>query len=258
MLDMSRKLSKADSHWQTQAETIKEEAKVNIIDSYQRKLENAQICKYIKPQMSILEAGCGNGYSTNIFRKRAKWVDAFDISPEMISRANATYGEVNNHFFLDDILHPSHINRVYDVVICIRVLQNLRNLKEQRLALKNLVGFVKKGGLLILVEGFKEGFDEISKLRTKVGLPPITPARINCYSFSWDLVSVLKGFTTENTFHLGMYDYLTRVYYPMVVGENNIIYNSVFNKQGMKLAQQCNPDYFEKYSRMKGFVWQRQ
>jgi len=53
-------------------------------------------------------------------------------------------------------------------------------------------------------------------------LPPIEPAKDKFYSSLTDLSSELdQYFEVEDRFHLGAYDYLTRVFYPLVVGSEN-------------------------------------
>ena len=228
------------------------------MDIFQRDLEYNYICQYLKPHMRVLEVGCGNGYSTNLFRALTQHVDAFDYSEDMIERAKASFGERNNRFIHDNILALRHIHELYDAVICIRVLINLRNLKEQKLALRNLAPLVKPNGLLILAEGFIEGFKALSDLRRKVGLLPLEPAKINFYSSVRELLPKLgKDFVLEDKFHLGIYDYLTRVFYPLVVGPENVKHNTVFSEKAMQLAREFNPDSFEQFSRMLGFVFRK-
>ncbi len=82
--------------------------------------------------MRVLEVGCGNGYSSAVFRKCVQHLDGFDQSENMVARAKTTCGETNNRFLVDNVLAPSSaIAGPYDAVICVRVLINLRNYNEQ-------------------------------------------------------------------------------------------------------------------------------
>src|SRR5258705_10014414 len=167
--------------------------------------------------MRVLEVGCGNGFSTNRFRSVVNHVDAFDYSEEMIRRARDAFGETNNRFIHDNVLAPRHLAGPYDAVVCVRVLINLRSLEEQRLAVRNLVSLLDSGGRLILVEGFSDGFSSLNELRAKVSLPPLEPARINFYSALRALLPDLEQqLYLVDEFHLGAYDYLTRVVYPLM------------------------------------------
>lgn len=250
--------SDTDLHWNRRAETVKNDIEVNIMDVFQRELEYDHVCAHLRRDMTVLEAGCGNGFSTRRFRELSRHVDAFDYAESMIERAKQHVGETNNRFFVDNILHPQSVRGLYDAVICVRVLINLRDLAEQKLAVSNLAAFVREGGLLILVEGYQEGFEALSELRSKVGLPPIVPASINRYTRIADVLTAIpKTMRAESSFHLGSYDYLTRVQYPLMVGAENVTHNSVFAERSVALARAFNPPAFEPLSRIRGFVFRR-
>src|SRR5258706_5194519 len=231
-----------DIHWNERAASVKDDVEVNIMDVFQRELEYEHVCRHLQKHMVVLETGCGNGYSTQRFRDLVKHVDAFDYAETMIARAKSSVGETNNRFMLDNVLRPRGISGSYDAVLCIRVLINLRDVDEQRTALRNLMGFVKRGGLLILVEGFREGFEALSELRGHMGLPPLEPAKINFYTRVSDLLPMIEEqFKLESSFHLGAYDCLTRVHYPMVVGAKNARHNTVFSERSAQLAKVLDP-----------------
>jgi SAM-dependent methyltransferase len=247
--------TKTDAHWNSRAASVANDIEVNIMDIFQRELEYDYVCKYLRANMRVLEVGCGNGFSTRRFRELVQQVDAFDYAENMIERAQASVGEQNNRFFHDNVLEPRHIQGTYDAVICVRVLINLANLQQQKQALKNMTTWVKPGGLLILVEGYREGFQELNQLREQVELPPLQPARINVYSSIEEVLPELQQmFTLVNKFHLGAYDYLTRVMYPLIVGAENAKHNTNFSEKCVSLARAFNPDAFEPYSRIRGFI----
>lgn len=250
--------SSTDQHWNERAACIENDIEVNIMDIFQRELEYDYVCRYLSKEMTMLEVGCGNGFSTQRFRELVRHVDAFDFSENMIERARARVGETNNRFLQDNLLAPEHLAGTYDLVLCVRVLINLRDLEEQRLALRNLASFVGPKGLLILVEGFTEGFKALSELREQVGLPAVTPAKINFYSSLDEVLPELTGgFTLEDRFHLGAYDYLTRVFYPLIAGPENAKHNSVFSEKCQQLAREFNPGCFEDLSRVRGLVFRK-
>jgi ubiquinone/menaquinone biosynthesis C-methylase UbiE len=208
--------------------------------------------------MKLLEVGCGNGFSTNRFRALVKHVDAFDYSEEMISRAKETFGQTNNRFIHDNVLAPQRLSGPYDAVVCVRVLINLRNVEEQCLAIRNLVPLLSTGGQFILVEGFSDGFASLSKLREKVGLDPLEPARINFYSSVSALLPELEQeMDLVKEFHLGAYDYLTRVVYPLMIRPAEARHNTEFSERAAALARAENPECFKQFSRVRGFVFSR-
>jgi SAM-dependent methyltransferase len=244
-----------DEHWSQRAATVANDHEVNLMDVFQRELEFDAILRYLRPDMNVLEVGCGNGFSTDRFRPAVKHIDAFDKSEEMIARAHKSAGEKNNRFFVDDVLDPRHIDGTYDCVICVRVLINLPDTEAQVLAIQNLARFTRRDGVLLLAEGFTEGFEALSELRAKVGLPPVAPAKINHYS-SWEELrhAVERHFDIEERWHLGTYDYLTRVLYPLVVGPESAKHNTNFAERCQELARAFNPDAMAHLSRLQGYV----
>ena len=61
-----------------------------------------------------------------------------------------------------------------------------------------------------------------------------------------------RDFELTDTFHLGAYDYLTRVMYPLVAGPENVKHNTVMSERCVKLARAFNPDCFEPFSACGG------
>lgn len=252
---MEARKSSTDLHWSERARSVAQDIEVNIMDVFQRELEYDYIEPYLDRDMSVLEVGCGNGFSTDRFRKCAKWVDAFDYSEDMVARARERFGETNNRFFHDDVLQPRDFRDPYDTVVCVRVLINLKDSAEQARALDNMTGALRQGGRLILAEGFTDGFGHLNELRAAVGLPALTPAPINYYTPLAELEAALRDrYQVEARFHLGAYDYLTRVVYPLQVGAENAKHNTNFSERCQQLARAFNPDAFEDFSRIRGLV----
>ena len=253
-----REKSLTDIHWDERAKQHSDYQEVNIGDIQQRELENDFILRYLQPGDRVLEVGCGNGFSTKLFRENVAHIDAFDFSEEMISKARQVVGEKNNRFFYDDVLNISSCHTTYNKVICVRVLINLRNLDEQRVAIKNIVSRIELGGMLLMVEGFEEGFKNLSSLRCKLGLNNVVPARINFYSSISDIESVIhENFDILEDYHLGFYDIMTRVLYPMLINNENVVHNTTFHEKMMMLAREFNPDDFKIYSRLRCLALKR-
>jgi len=248
--------SETDLYWSRRAASVENDAEVNIMDVFQRELEYDYVCSHLGQEMRVLEVGCGNGYSTNRFRGLVNHVDAFDYSEEMIRRARQGFRETNNRFIHDNVLAPRHLTGPYDAIVCVRVLINLRSVEEQRVAIRNLVSLLGPDGRLILVEGFSDGFSSLNELRAKVSLPPLEPARINFYS---PLKALLPDLERElhlvDEFHLGAYDYLTRVVYPLMMWPGEAKHNTEFSERSSALARAHNPDCLREFSRVRGFVF---
>lgn len=244
--------SNTDIHWNERAITERADEKVNIADVAQRDLETAFVLS-VMPRGRILEVGCGNGHLTQILREHAEHVDGFDYAENMIERARSYVGERNNRFFHDNVLDPKGVRPPYDGVVCVRVLINLRNLEEQCLAVKNMAKLVKPGGKLILVEGFLDGFEALNELRQSAGIERLTPAGINFYSRLEELMPTLQSeFRIGARFHSGMFDFLTRVVYPAIVGSEKATGPSDFHDKVLPIARKFNPEAFERLGRLRG------
>lgn len=244
-----------DLHWNVRAAKEVDNAKVNIADAYQRQLENDFILQHLPTGGQVLEVGCGNGYLTQELRKHVSHVDAFDYAENMIERAIRVYGETNNRFFHDNILRPAKVVGPYDGIVCVRVLINLRNLEQQLTAIRNMAGLLKPGGILLLVEGYSDGFHALDRIRGSTGLPPLKPAAINYYSSLDDVMPTLERFfEIGDGFHTGMFDFLTRVIYPVLSGADNIPEFENFHGKIIQVARAFNPDAMEKFGRVRGFA----
>jgi len=250
--------SKTDQHWDDRARVEADSAKVNIADLAQRAVENDFIFAHLSPSDEVLEAGCGNGYLTQDIRRRTRSVDAFDFSESMIAAAKKIHGEDNNRFFVQSVLSPEGIDRQYDKLVCVRVLINLNDLSEQQQAIRNFARWVRPGGMLILVEGFKDGFDSLSALRRDAGLPPLQPAAINFYSYVADLMPTIESsFDIVDSWNSGMFDLLTRMAYPLLVGPEKSAGPGEFHERLLPLARGVRLEGLAPYARLRGFLLMR-
>ena len=162
------------------AKKINSEMGNTLDDVNLRKLEIKAILKYIHNNQKVLDVGCGNGYSTIDFASSKKIsIDGIDYSKQMILNArkllsykrNKIKGKVN--FFQRDILDDNLGEEKYDVIITERCLINLDTWNKQKKALMNLHKYLKTGGYLLMIEGFKDNLNEINKIRQKYKLKPI-------------------------------------------------------------------------------------
>lgn len=250
--------SPTDFHWNQRAIEEKDHVAVNIADVTQRELETDFVIGHLRPESKVLEIGCGNGFLSNILRDRVDTLDAFDYAENMVIEARRLYGERNNRFFHDNVLAPRNLSGPYDAIVCVRVLINLRNLDEQKVAVSNMAAALSKGGTLILVEGFLDGFDALNELRKRCGMQAMQPARINYYSRLDELMAhICTQFDVGPEFHSGCFDFLTRVVYPALVGPSNATGHSEFHRKILPVARSINPSEFRSLARLRGFVLTR-
>ena len=244
-----------DMHWNERAVNEKDVATVNIADVSQRELETEFLLKNLLPTDCVLEVGCGNGFLTNILMQHVAHVDAFDYAENMVDRAKSHYGEKNNRFFHDNLLSPANWQGPYDSIVCVRVLINLRDFEEQKAAVENMRKALKPGGRLLLLEGYRDGFEELNRLRVAAGMEPLVPASINFYCGLKEMRDELeKSFEIAADFHTGSFDYLTRAVYPALVGAANASGHSDFHSKILPLAKSFNPDQFKQFARLRGFL----
>lgn len=258
MTEIRNHKTNTDQHWNERARSHSNQRQVNIDDLVQRQLENDFILKQLEDGDKILEVGCGNGFLTQELRKHVNHVDAFDFAENMIASAGQLYGETNNRFFVDSVLSAKKIQSPYDKIVCVRVLINLQNTDEQKLAIRNMAGWLKPGGTLILIEGYQDGFEALNRLRNECGVAPLKPASINFYSHFAEVESEIdRHFTTNADWHSGMFDVLTRVVFPLTVGAGKAIGPSEFHDEILPLARALNPDSFKQFGRLRGLALQK-
>ena len=175
----------------------------------------------------------------------------------MIARTKETYAEKNNRFFVDDVLAPKKSLRMNMMrsfaCACSSICENF---EEQKKAVNNLKKVVKPGGLFILVEGYQDGFRNLNVLRNQLSLPDLEPAKINYYSqLNQILPLITSEFKTLHEYHLGSYDYLTRVVYPRLVGQANVTHNTETHEIFSQTAKVYNPAAMKDLSRIRGYVF---
>jgi len=203
---------------------------VTLNDHNQRELELQFISNWLKPTDFVIEAGCGNGYSTRTFSKLAKQVLAFDFSEAMIERAITENKDLGNVVFTTgDVKDTKFESNVADVVITQRCLINLMTWKEQTEAIDEIKRILSPGGLFVLVEGLD--ISELNKVRTQMGLPKIS---VVPHNNNFDMRKIIgyigKKFEIHQIKTFGMYDFITRVIHPLMVYPNEPTYDAKINE----------------------------
>ena len=115
--------------------------------SYQKKLKVTQ--EYFKPEMEVLEFGCGTGGTAIIHAPYVKHIRAIDISSEMIKNAKAkaeTQGIKNVTFEQLTIEELKTADCSYDAVLGLSILHLLEN-KESAIA--KVYKMLKPGGVFV-------------------------------------------------------------------------------------------------------------
>lgn len=115
--------------------------------AYQKKLEVTR--EYLRPDMEVLEIGCGTGSTAIIHAPYVKHIQATDISSKMIeiAQGKADASNIANITFqqstVDDFSAPE---QSYDTVLALSVLHLL---EDRNGAIAKIHGLLKPGGIFV-------------------------------------------------------------------------------------------------------------
>ncbi len=172
-------------YWENQAKTHKDSYWVSWGDIYMIKLEQETIGEYINSGHSVLDVGCGNGYSSfELLKKKPKSIIGIDFAENMIIEANNKLTDLNINnisFEVGDIRKLRFEDNTFDIVYTTRVLINLPNWEEQKIGIKECIRVTKEGGLIILSEAFWEPLSLLNSLRALKGLKALVEHDFNRY-----------------------------------------------------------------------------
>lgn len=171
--------------WDTQAKDHSASDLATAPDSAYRGLEISKIIRLVTGKR-VLDVGCGNGYSTFRFQDAhpGKIFLGTDYSKEMINAAIAENIHRHAHilFYQSDVLSLSQsVTIPYDTIISERCLINLQTWDEQKQALLEMKKCLAPDGIIILVENFIDGLNNLNELRKQFGLHEITVRWHNRY-----------------------------------------------------------------------------
>jgi len=113
--------------------------------SYQEKLEKSQ--SYFRPDMELLEFGCGTGGTAIIHAPHVKHIRAIDISPKMIEIAKAEAAGVENvEFDVQTIENLDVPDGSFDAILGLSIMHLV---KDKDAVLKKVFRLLKPGGAFI-------------------------------------------------------------------------------------------------------------
>lgn len=223
------------------------------IDAILRVLENMK-------HETILDVGCGNGYTTRAIAKKfpEATITGIDFSESMIAEANKS-AIPNTEFYHGDVLSLSRhksLTEKFDVVLSTRCLINLANWQEQKVGILEMRKMLSPDGKLVLVENVQEGLDNLNQVRAKFGLDAIKTRWHNQYLPQPALMkffSEIQGhlLTAEYIENIGnMYYIASRVIYAKMCKDQGIEpdYNNPINAIASQLPSMgeyyaCSPNF---------------
>lgn len=177
------------NHWETQGREYQGEIRATSSDPIAYRMETEELLKHLSTGQRVLSVGCGNGLrELEICSKKKIYIEGVDYSIEMIEAAKKNLlnamdskkmiGEVK--FFEGDVLNLS-INNQYDMAYSCRCLINLGNHDLHIKAIDNILDTLKPQGIYLMIEGTKQGLEEINKIRESFSLHSIEECWYNVF-----------------------------------------------------------------------------
>ena len=144
-------------------------AKQPIADeaAYQKKLEVTR--SYFRPEMEVLEFGCGTGLTAISHAPHVTHIQAIDISPKMleIARARADEAQVNNVTFECATIESFEAPEAsLDAVLGLSILHLL---KDKEAAIAKVYQMLKPSGLFVSSTVCAHGTLKLMKLILPIG-----------------------------------------------------------------------------------------
>ncbi|MDD1705621.1 MAG: class I SAM-dependent methyltransferase [Methanoregulaceae archaeon] len=217
------------AYWEERADENPDSPAATTDDIYLRELEILTLTDTLKGLLrqrpgSLLEVGCGDGYSTLRIASALPnlQITAVDFSRNMIRNANLRLSKESDlrkrlKFLIGDVrdLHPVVGENQYDLVLSDRCLINLASLKEQEQALQKIAEHLSPEGFFIAIENFVEGQERMNEARKIMGLDEIPVRWHNLYFREDEFRSMVGKFakTIEFRDFSSSYYFATRVIY---------------------------------------------
>ena len=159
-------MDQTDKFWDKIAQRY---AKKPVVDeeSYQKKLLKSR--EYFRPDMEVLEIGCGTGSTAIVHAPYVKHIQAIDISSKMIdiARGKAEEGNIKNVTFkcsaIDELSLP---DESLDAVLALSILHLVENRAG---VIAGVHRMLKPGGIFITSTACLEGAMKIIRLIEPLG-----------------------------------------------------------------------------------------
>ncbi|HZA37564.1 MAG TPA: class I SAM-dependent methyltransferase [Candidatus Baltobacteraceae bacterium] len=103
---------------------------------------------HLKPEMTVLELGCGTGYFTRELARSGADIVAIDVSPELLEIARTNCSAPNVRFEIQNAYALTYSNATFDSVVGSSVLHHL----EIEEAVREIYRVLKPGGTIHFTE----------------------------------------------------------------------------------------------------------
>lgn len=212
--------------WEKRAILLSDKEELSMPDIHLSRKENRILRRIIFSEgskLNILDVGCANGYSTiAINLGSGNRVIGIDNNMKLISsarRMTAEQGLENFEFLVSDMSKLPFGDSSFNLIYAKRSLSNLPSQQKQEKAIQEIHRILKRRGLFLLSDLLEEGYDNINRIRSKVGLEEVNlPYHGNLLKEKEILRLVARDFTTEDKDDFSStYYFLSRIVYPRLL-----------------------------------------
>lgn len=236
--------------WRGRAGSVKDSKEVTHPDLIQRDMEIHAILRHLTSKDDVLDVGCGTGYATQLYAENAHSVLGIDSVSEMIDRANSEHSHPRARYECLDVLQLRY-KEEFNIAISTRMLINILDRRQQFQAIGNITRALKSGGRFFFMEGCANGRQYLSQQRKKVGLEVLPKVEHNLDFDEEEVCTYLQqAFSIEHVQKFGIYDFLTRLFFPLLTLPNPPQYNTVVHEKALKVQETISLPCTDTYSRM--------
>lgn len=214
----------------------------------------------IAPGSKVLDAGCGEGETTHAYSTVAGVsICGADFSETRLAKAEERLSGVRNVTLKQvDFLGGIALDKDFDAIISQRFVINIMDWGEQIRIIRRLMGHLRQGGRLLLLEGYQEGVEQLNSLRASMGLEPIPVRWHNRFLEESKLLPAMEaaGHALIEEDGLGEYFVLTRGVRP-AIDATNLDWNCEFNRRAALPGVRERLQLGSRCSRLKLWVFQK-
>jgi len=210
-------------------------------DFFFQSLSSNAIIRFLRPDYTVLNVGCGDGYGFDRYCEVTKKMVGLDYSPEAIEKANNRYRNLvesgKAEFIVGDLLNEdSTLIGVFDAVISERCLCNLNSEEKHKKALEIIGNYLKPNGIAIISEPSLQGYNALDKIRLNFELTPIKRHWHNVL-VNEDIFKSLKTLEIQEKYTFGVYTLISRLFYPLYIYPQEPMFDSDINKVAAFLCE---------------------
>jgi ubiquinone/menaquinone biosynthesis C-methylase UbiE len=231
-----------------------------------RELEIHTAAGYMQDGHTVLDVGCGTGYSSRQYaKKHAVKGYGIDYATKMVETARAKAAEETGllgtlTYEQASVLELPYEDNTFDVITSGRCLMALLDWDRQKEALAELQRVLKPGGVLVLMEGTLQGLERLNQARVQFGLaaiPAVDQHRLITLKFDEPQLITFGAtlFDLVTIHRFGMYYFITRVLHPLLVAPDSPKNDARINDIAREIAK-VYPN-FNDLGHLVAFVWRK-